>query len=343
MKKCLFLILYFLLSVVVLVSLAFVVAEPFLRKAGLGNQGWKLVVPIMQPDPDLGWVGRPNVSSQEKYWLGNKNWVSVFLQIDKDGFRAMSQARPKNAEKCVVLLGDSNAFGVGVDTAHTIASQLQSMFGARVAVFNFGFPGYGPHQTLRSLELERERKLLRECKNLHFTLLAMEEHISRVTGRLPWIPSTPKYRVEDGHAVYSGPFFPEWMIKLNKKMEDFVLTGLVLGFLMGYGETPTIQDWQLYDSVLAGIQELIHTRYHSSLTIIYLMKGQPSTLARFAGFKNPKLKVEFFEDLVGDRGGQENVLQEYYLADHMHLNNNGNEFLANLIFRRANNLWKRNQ
>ena len=328
------------MSVVVVLGLTLGLTELYARRLVPANLVWK-IPPIYQPDPDLGYAGVPNASGEELYKVGNEVLSQAFLQLDNNGFRTMSQVRPKNAEKCVVLLGDSNTFGIGIDIDHTLANQLQKKFSSKAAVFNFGFTGYGPHQVLRFFEIEREKSLLQGCRSYHFALLAMEDHIWRVTGRAPWGLSAPKYHLENGHAVYSGPYFPEWVNKINTDVQKFSMTRFIVGFLLGYEKPPGVQDWQLYDSVLTGIQDIVRTRYHSPLSIIYILKGRPSNLAQFAALKNPKLNVEFFEDLAPDRQSTANLLHEYYLPDEIHLNNKGHEFLANLIFRRANNLWNR--
>ena len=125
-----------------------------------------------RPGDELGWVLRPNVSvngyqlqardpvnldppvlsmrpdsqmsdALRKYLDENARVVYTY-NFDGNGHR---RTLPEvNAEKKILMVGDSGLFGVGVDDEHTIASHLQRLVGDAHRVVNAGVGGYGGEQ-----------------------------------------------------------------------------------------------------------------------------------------------------------------------------------------------------
>ena len=77
-------------------------------------------------------------------------------RINSLGFRGLEAAFWNHPEvRRVVLLGDSYAFGLGVDQSETLAAQLESRLQGTcrpVAVLNLGVPGYQTGQELALAE-----------------------------------------------------------------------------------------------------------------------------------------------------------------------------------------------
>ena len=103
-----------------------------------------------QLDPDLGWTLRPN---QDFQVAGAGFRYSI--RTNSRGFRDSERSFAKPAGlKRVAVLGDSTAFGWGVDQDKMWSAQLQGLLGQGVEVLNFAVPGYSTDQELWLLEHE---------------------------------------------------------------------------------------------------------------------------------------------------------------------------------------------
>ncbi len=127
---------------------------------------------VSRLDDELGWVLRPNVSVDGhqlrakdsvnldppvlylksgspmsdalRAYISENARVSYVYHIDAEGHRrTLPEVR---AEKKILMVGDSGLFGVGVDDAGTIASQLQRLVADTHRVVNAGVGGYGGDQ-----------------------------------------------------------------------------------------------------------------------------------------------------------------------------------------------------
>ncbi len=127
---------------------------------------------VVRPDEEFGWVLRPGVSidgyqlrAQDRLnldppvlymnakspisdalrdYLALNARVSYRYDIDADGHR---RTLPElDAEKKILMVGDSGLFGVGVDDDETIASSLQALVGDSHRVVNAGVGGYSGEQ-----------------------------------------------------------------------------------------------------------------------------------------------------------------------------------------------------
>jgi hypothetical protein len=98
--------------------------------------------------PSLGWVGAPDHRGRLR-----TDEFDVAIELGPDGFRATSRTFevPPDAP-LVAILGDSFAWGWGVEQGETVADHLQDALGARARVESFALPGYSTGQ--QRLELE---------------------------------------------------------------------------------------------------------------------------------------------------------------------------------------------
>ena len=129
---------------------------------------------VARPDKELGYVLRPDVrisasmlkstkainvdppvlhlkydnnleySSQLKAYLKEQSRIDYLYSTDSNGFR---KTVPNiKSDKKILIIGDSVAFGVGVDDENTTASHLQKMIGEQYEIINAGVGGYSGHQ-----------------------------------------------------------------------------------------------------------------------------------------------------------------------------------------------------
>ena len=97
------------------------------------------------------------ISSELQSYLQQESRVSYSYSTNSEGFR--TTVPYVESDRQILIIGDSVPFGVGVDDANTIASQLQNMVGNEYQIINAGVGGYNGHQAfLRAKELGGEKK-----------------------------------------------------------------------------------------------------------------------------------------------------------------------------------------
>lgn len=139
---------------------------------------------LVQPDQELEYKLRPNVSldvmtfnvvssleldtpllhlptnvglsEKTRQYIQDKTGIRFRYTTDSLG-RRINVPSVSSAKK-VLVVGDSVAFGVGVDDKDTVVSQLQSTFGADIEVVNAAVGGYGATQALKVAESASQRE-----------------------------------------------------------------------------------------------------------------------------------------------------------------------------------------
>lgn len=96
-------------------------------------------VNVYLPDAELGARLKPGAT--EKIRFGSKANPVTSIRIDGDGYRGGGLPAPGPDE--VVVVGDSQTFGLGVEEGETFSAVLAKELGGRT-VRNLGVPTYGP-------------------------------------------------------------------------------------------------------------------------------------------------------------------------------------------------------
>ncbi len=91
---------------------------------------------VYEPDPRLGVKLRPGAT--ERIRVGKNPITSI--RIDAQGFRGADLPAPKGGE--IIVVGDSQVFGLGVEENETASVVLSGLTGT--TVINAGVPTYGP-------------------------------------------------------------------------------------------------------------------------------------------------------------------------------------------------------
>ena len=124
--------------------------DSFERGRFVGNN-WRAVG---QKDPQLGWANRPGAVGQ--IYGGVEGFEGIFeyrAQINSLGFRDKERTWAKPSDrKRVVILGDSVAWGWGVDNGERFSDFLEARYPGRLECINLAVPGYGTDQQLWTLE-----------------------------------------------------------------------------------------------------------------------------------------------------------------------------------------------
>jgi len=102
-------------------------------------------------DSEIGWQNTPNADGT----FDNGGILESKVTINKFGLRGKPVTIHKPAGVFrVALLGDSFAWGLGVNNEETISAQLNRRLGPEIEVLNFAVSGYGRGQQL--LKLKRD-------------------------------------------------------------------------------------------------------------------------------------------------------------------------------------------
>ena len=159
----------------------------------------------IEPADDLGYILRPGRRLTARLMAGQEILYDVVYTIGPDGFR-VTPPLSGSPGSCVVLFGDSNTFGIGVNDDETHTAHLVRLGEGRIAAYNFGVAGYGPHQMLAGLQSGRFERIL-SCTPTHTVYFFIPHQISRVAGRVKWDTHGPRYRLDAaGRAVADGNF-----------------------------------------------------------------------------------------------------------------------------------------
>jgi lysophospholipase L1-like esterase len=161
-------------------------------------------------DPDLGYAIAPgprNVTSVLKRADGSVIY-DVKYSIDRHGLRPVVLGPRVAANgKAVFFFGDSFTFGEGVNDGDALPQRFSDLSGLRTV--NFGINGYGAHQVLRQLEIDRPRTVESADPLAIIYLVLPWNHMYRAAGRATWDKDGPRYEIVDGIAKCSGHFAAE--------------------------------------------------------------------------------------------------------------------------------------
>ena len=119
-------------------------------------------------DERLGWSLRPGASAGTRLENATRPGPDAAIaHINAAGLRGPEVRR--DGPRRILVLGDSFAFGVGVDDEHTLAAQLGALLGPSWEVLNGGVSGYSTDQELLWFErlesLRSEIVVLVVCDN----------------------------------------------------------------------------------------------------------------------------------------------------------------------------------
>ncbi len=132
------------------IAVGLLAGEGALRLAGSGREAGTLRS-LHEPRPDRPWLYGLRAGAD----LRLDATRSVRYRINADGFRDRPRARiPPHGAWRAVVLGDSVAFGYGVEQEATFPARLERLLsrGAPAEVLNLAVNGYNPYNEARLLE-----------------------------------------------------------------------------------------------------------------------------------------------------------------------------------------------
>lgn len=142
-------LLHRIVLLVVGVALSLLIAEGLVRLAGLGNTTITRGR-LHAYDPELGWIGTPGLDAR----FQRPGSFDVAIHMNAHGTRGPEVAFERRpGVRRVVVLGDSGAWGQGVEDDETFSGVIEDAL-ADTEVVNLGANGYSTVQSL--LRLERD-------------------------------------------------------------------------------------------------------------------------------------------------------------------------------------------
>lgn len=141
-----------------------------------------------------------------------------YYETAKYGLRNVPESLfSKKPNSHVIVAGDSNTFGIGVDIKNTLPVLLSKNF-PDSHPYNFGIRGGGPHNTLGLMEFFPWDKMIKEKKGI-FIYSYYDYLIERVIGFKSYIEwskgYSPYYKLNDeGIATYQGSFNERFLTKI---------------------------------------------------------------------------------------------------------------------------------
>jgi hypothetical protein len=97
-------------------------------------------------DPFTGWRMAANVTFR---WSVDGQWSHY--QANSQGFRSPHHYEARDDQRTIAIVGDSFAFGMGVDQEDTFGAVLERRLEPQTIVYNFAMPGFGLDQMWMSV------------------------------------------------------------------------------------------------------------------------------------------------------------------------------------------------
>ena len=175
-----------------------------MKRQGGKEEAWIGRKPANIPGPPLGYELSPD--NLLRHYVKDAKSGEMALDISwTTGGDGLRKTRCLNQDGDVYLfLGCSVTFGFGLNDDETIPHFFAAEKEFQDRVLNFGVSGYGPHQTLRDLELNRHSGKadfdLARVKAVVYTLI--NDHARRADN--PSVPGEPKYALENGALTFIG-------------------------------------------------------------------------------------------------------------------------------------------
>ncbi len=217
-------------------------------------------------DPELGYVHRKDIRTTATLYHFFRKVLSAGMTLDENGCRATPPAPAGNE---VVFIGCSFTEGALLDDSETLPWVFSRISGVRTV--NLGVSGYGIHQFLRMLELERpwEEKTAGLTPSL-ILYQGMTGHIGRIAGS-----RLPAYRLSGGAICHYRPDATA-IGDLGGRIKNAVFGTLFLDrFSRGY---PSEEEIQLYVGAIRKCGELLKKKYPAARFVVLYHDGEKTSI-----------------------------------------------------------------
>lgn len=329
-----------IISVVTICS-SFIAAELYLKKQVPNNLQQLEVEPMNQPDAELGFSGIPDFQGKAAMKENGQYVYQTRIHLNHWGFRFPDALKKQTQrESCILIFGDSMAFGTGVQDNETVAAILQKNL-KNSRVYNFSFHAYGPHHALRLIEIGRMKEFLEGCSKIKSYYFSQMHHVKRVAGHWPLALNAPKYGLVNNILTYQGPLYPQWFELFHRKyISQWKTLNSIFNYFMAVDAGYSEKEIELYKLIVVKMQTLLRERYHSSLTIVMFDFGALPSMYSTKQLEIKNIPTIYFDEWAAKKIGLNNIRREFYIKDDSHINKFGHKFLAHTILTNDLSDWK---
>ncbi len=219
--------------------------------------------------PELGWGPEyPGKFRQIKLEAKTRNPIfDVSYTIDAHRNRMVISA--DNAPT-VAFFGDSMTFGTGLNDSDTLPQHFAELTERRFTVRNLAFPGYGPQQMLRALEVGLHDELLKRNSRL-FVYQTAAWHAERAACIAAFALRAPRYVLVNGVPAYRGTCFGNFLPALGQLIAN---TSLFRVFVARTLRGTSREDVELDIAMMIRAGQIAREKYSVALAILYLPAGR---------------------------------------------------------------------
>lgn len=296
----------------------------------LPMKNWRRVIestkPLFIPSDQLGFELNPDCLAREHYFDFHGNTIhDAKYTINRYGYRHTRSN--ENADESYVFVGCSFTFGFLLSENETLPHYFSAESNFSRSVINLGVSSWGPHQSLRDLEIGRhlDKHPLPKVKRFFFTLI--DDLPKRML--YPYIhDSAPEYILnDDGEAEFLGQYSGN--NAFSGRLEMILETSRIYPVLrerlqqrLTSGELP--YSWALAISVLKRMEQVCEEKYNAPLTVIYWHQN-PVVISHL---KDSGLDVIFVSEIFGENWRSYPI--KYFIFD-LHPNANANRIIAKFL------------
>ena len=267
-------------------------------------------------DPVLGWrMSRDdNYQSILKKADGNVLY-DVNYRTDSFGRRQVNVVN-ENAQKHLIIWGDSLSFGTGLSKEQTLQSGLAKSF-PNYQVYNYSVHGYGPHQILMQIRQDKLEQQISQDNGIAVYFFN-PDYILRALGssQTSWNFSSPAITVtDDGKLQYHGsieamyPIRSLWFKFYAKlKLNSYLLSLVGLDFPIKFNDS----DIKLIAQLIIESAKEYHAKFNGSFIVVFHplynnMKSETAMIRTYLESNNiPTLSYDM------------PILDEYYIPREGH-------------------------
>ena len=197
----------------------------------------------------------------------------TWYSIDDHGLRITPDNSGSDSDKCLLFFGGSFTFGEGVADFESTPNRVAQYTRGEYRIFNFGFPGYGPHQMLSALERSLVKQVASSCKQVHAIYSGLTQHVGRAAGLAQWDVHGPKFILgENGSALNSG-YFDTGQSRITRQWHKQIRKSRIYGklFPLRVGGPYTQNEIDLYTAIVTSARLALETQFgaDTKFTVVF--------------------------------------------------------------------------
>ena len=234
----------------------------------------------------LGYGPRPGVRVVSRKTVGNQLIYDVNYTISDRRVR-VTRGNPNG--DTWLFMGCSVMFGEGVNDDETLPAYFSADLGYQANVVNLGFHGYGPHQMLRSLELDLPRPFVHGAVR-QVVYEGIWSHARRAAGDVMWDPYGPSYALSRDGVTYVGPFHNHLTGFIIEVLDKSHVFRFVLDRTL-YRVSVTDEDIERYARILERSAQLSLEKYGAGFLVVFRDGNEGPSLRIMQRLRKTNLQI----------------------------------------------------